>query len=81
MRFCLNPGSNEIGKKFHGVWGHLFNIGINMQCPKCRFEQPETKAECLRCNIIFSDYLQLKKNPSPQSLSSAQVEDRVAVHK
>lgn len=28
-----------------------------MICPKCRFDQPDGRAECLKCGIIFEKYL------------------------
>ena len=41
-----------------------------MKCPKCGFEQTSKGAECQKCGIIFSKYVQLKENkpqrtPSP----------------
>ncbi len=27
-----------------------------MICPKCQFDQPEDRAECLRCGIVFEKY-------------------------
>lgn len=35
-----------------------------MFCPKCNFEQPDGREECLRCGIIFARY-KVRKPPAP----------------
>jgi hypothetical protein len=44
-----------------------------MQCPKCNYEQPVGKAECLCCGIIFAKYKSqpaYAQAPAPQAYAS-----------
>lgn len=36
-----------------------------MICPKCRFEQPGGRTECIKCGIVFEKYLAARKTAHP----------------
>ena len=38
--------------------------GNDMECPKCKFKQPEGRTECLKCGIIFDKYISKQKRHS-----------------
>lgn len=45
--------------------------GSSMQCPKCKFTQPDDRTECLKCGIVFAKYL------SKQNLHLSRIPDTV----
>jgi hypothetical protein len=38
-----------------------------MRCPKCNFDQPDGRIECLKCGIVFAKYLSIKNPASDKS--------------
>ena len=44
-----------------------------MKCPKCNFEQPDSRTECLKCNIVFEKYLSTRNRASDKSLVAPSV--------
>lgn len=39
-----------------------------MRCPKCNFDQPDSRIECLKCGIVFAKYLSIKNRASDKSV-------------
>lgn len=39
-----------------------------MRCPKCNFDQPDGRIECLKCGIVFAKYLSIKNRASDKSV-------------
>jgi hypothetical protein len=39
-----------------------------MRCPKCNFDQPDSRIECLKCGIVFAKYLSIKNQASNKSV-------------
>lgn len=42
-----------------------------MICPKCKLEQDDGSAECLRCGIVFAKYKESKNSPSKPDITPA----------
>jgi hypothetical protein len=39
-----------------------------MRCPKCNFDQPDSRIECLECGIVFAKYLSIENQASDKSV-------------
>ena len=51
-----------------------------MRCPKCNFDQPGGRIDCLKCGIIFAKYLSAKKQASQKSAGIPQLDPPAEVN-
>jgi hypothetical protein len=51
---------------------------ITMRCPKCQFDHPLQRTECLKCGIVFSHYQPPPEPPAPQLDAPAPQADPLA---
>jgi hypothetical protein len=43
-----------------------------MRCPKCNFDQPGSRVDCLKCGIVFAKYLSIKNQASNKFVGTPQ---------
>lgn len=51
-----------------------------MRCPKCDFDQPDNRVDCLKCGVVFAKYLSARKQTSTKSKGIPQLDSSTAAN-